>query len=351
MSRCRRSMFLSVTDLPVRESIPPVEVDLAQTLDVKDVVKVFPGRGSLFQHARGGVPAVRGVSLRLSQGETLGLVGESGSGKSTLGRIIVRLIAPTSGTVAFRGLEIAGLRGKALRGVRSELQMVFQDPYSSLDPRMSIFEIVAEPISRQRHLSRAETSRRVFEVLDMVGLSKTHASRRPAEFSGGQRQRIGIARALAPSPSVIVLDEPVSSLDVSIQAQVLNLLEDLQKELRVSYLFISHDLSVVRHVADRVAVMYLGRIVEVGSVDQIFEQPAHPYTKALLSAAPLVDSWRMAASERIILKGEPPSPVDPPSGCAFRARCWKAEKICAGEVPLLQSRRATQAVACYMPLT
>jgi oligopeptide transport system ATP-binding protein len=309
-------------------------------LQVRDLVKHFPlTEGILFKKQVGAVRAVDGVSFDLAKGETLGVVGESGCGKSTLARLLMALEKPTSGSVLFEGQDMAKLEGKALRDMRRNIQIVLQDPYTSLNPRMTVADIVGEPF--EIHPSAApkgDRRRKVQELLDVVGLNPEHINRYPHQFSGGQRQRIGIARGLALRPRVIICDEPVSALDVSVQAQVVNLLEKLQDEFGLSYIFIAHDLSVVRHIADRVAVMYLGKVVEMGDEDEIYSHPTHPYTQALLSAVPVPDPTMRGKGEQIILTGDVPSPANPPSGCRFRTRCWKAQDVCATDVPELVER-------------
>jgi oligopeptide/dipeptide ABC transporter ATP-binding protein len=323
--------------------------DEAHLLDVRDLVMNFPIKGGgLFRHTVGYVQAVSGVSLTLDPGETLGIVGESGCGKSTTGRAILQLHKPTSGSVRFGGRELTDLSVKAMRPIRRDLQIVFQDPYASLNPRMPVNDIVAEPLKVHGLWKDERSGRdRVAELLRLVGLNPEHGNRYPHEFSGGQRQRVGIARALALEPKLLVLDEPVSALDVSVQAGVVNLLEDLQDRLGLAYLFIAHDLSVVRHISDRVAVMYLGWVVETGLRDKVYDEPMHPYTQALLSAAPAADPELEHRRERIILQGDVPSPVNPPSGCRFRTRCWKAQDICAVEVPQLIDHGNGNLVRCH----
>ena len=323
-------------------------------LEAVDLVKHFPVRSTSVRRAsREYVHAVDGISLEVRRGETLGIVGESGCGKSTLGRLLVRLHEPTSGTIRFDGTDITSLSRRELRPFRRQMQMIFQDPYASLNPRKRVGQIVGDPFQIHREGSRGEVRGRVQELLEVVGLSADHINRYPHEFSGGQRQRIGVARALALSPRLIVADEPVSALDVSIQAQVVNLLDDLQDEFHLTYVFIAHDLGVVRHVSDRIAVMYLGVIVESAPVDQLFERPIHPYSEALLSAIPEIDtddSNGRAPRARIVLEGEVPSPIDPPSGCRFHPRCRYATDICRTEQPVLTRYGSEHLAACHHPL-
>ncbi len=322
-----------------------------ELLIVRDLVKHFPVLGGVLRRVVGHVRAVDGVSFTLHEGECLGLVGESGSGKTTCGRCILRAIEPTSGEILFRAdgekfVNVLEAKGAELKRLRRQMQMVFQDPYSSLNPRMTVFDIVGEPLLVHGMRRRREREERVRELLAQVGLAPHHLRRYPHAFSGGQRQRIGIARALALNPRLIVADEPVSALDVSVQAQVLNLLAELQERLNLTYLFIAHDLTVVRHISDRIAVMYVGRLVELADVESLFEQPLHPYTEALLSAVPLPDPG--AKSRRVLLRGEVADPSNPPSGCHFHPRCNYAEEICREEVPELVELHPGRFVRCHL---
>jgi len=318
-------------------------------IDVKGLKVHFPIKGGIFGRTVANVKAVDGVDLFIRQGETLGLVGESGCGKSTTGRAILQLIRPTEGSINFDGVELTKLSSEQVRKKRAEMQMVFQDPYGSLDPRYTVGQIVSEPLENFKRGNKSEVRDEVARLLEVVGLNPYYINRFPHEFSGGQRQRIGIARALALRPKLIVADEPVSALDVSIQAQVLNLLQGLQGEFGLTYLFVAHNLSVVKHISDRVAVMYLGRVVELAKSEDLYEMPLHPYTQALLSAIPVPDPDIEANRKRIILEGDVPSPVNPPSGCNFHPRCWKAQQICREVIPPLEEKQFNHYAACHFP--
>ena len=318
-------------------------------LDVRGLQMHFPvSKGVIFQSKVGEIKAVDGVSFQIMRGETLGLVGESGCGKTTIGRCILQLLKPTGGEVRFRGEDLTQLSGKEMRPLRKGLQVIFQDPYGSLNPRMTVGAIVEEPLIIHKIGDRNERKGKVQELFEVVGLNPNMMDRYPYEFSGGQRQRIGIARALAVNPTFIVCDEPVSALDVSIQAQVINLLRSLQERFDLTYLFIAHDLSVVRHISDRVAVMYLGKIVEITGRDELYRDPKHPYTRALLSAVPIPDPVVEASRERIILTGDVPSPIDPPKGCSFHPRCPFAMDVCREITPVLKQTTQGHSVACHL---
>ncbi len=317
-------------------------------VSVKDLKKHFPIiRGIVIQRQVGSVLAVDGVTFDIYRGETLGLVGESGCGKTTTGRTILQLYRPTAGKVILDGTDLTTTKAEPLRQMRQRMQMIFQDPFASLNPRMTIARIIGEPMRVHLSISTKERIERVKELLELVHLNTRFVNRYPHEFSGGQRQRIGIARALASNPEFIVCDEPISSLDVSIQAQIVNLLEDLQEQLELTYLFIAHDLSMVRHICDRVAVMYVGLIVELAEKEELYDNPLHPYTQALLSAVPIPDPKKTRARQRIILSGDVPSPVEPPSGCRFHTRCPIAEAICSTEIPMWREIEPDHGVACH----
>ncbi|MBO3649841.1 MULTISPECIES: ABC transporter ATP-binding protein [Bacillus amyloliquefaciens group] len=318
-------------------------------LELKDVKKYFPIRSGFFQRKVGDIKAIDGVSFSLKRGETLGIVGESGCGKSTAGRTMIRLYKPTDGRILFKGQDISGLSEEKLRkSVRKNIQMVFQDPFASLNPRKTLRSIIKEPFQTHHMYSMSERNERVEELLAKVGLHPSFANRYPHEFSGGQRQRIGIARALTLNPELIIADEPVSALDVSIQAQVINLMEELQDEFNLTYLFISHDLSVVRHISDRVGVMYLGKMMELTDKHELYGNPLHPYTQALLSSVPVTRKKDAVKRERIILKGELPSPANPPKGCVFHTRCPMAKPICKEQIPAFEEAAPGHYVACHL---
>ncbi len=333
---------ISASDLPGSAPGEPL-------LTVRHLTKHFPvTKGAILRRQVGAIHAVDDVSFAVQRGETFGLVGESGCGKSTTARLILKLIAATSGDVEFDGRPIFPLGAKETRALRAEMQIVFQDPFASLNPRHTVGQIVAEPMIVQGK-GRKEARARVEELLELCGLNREHAGRYPHEFSGGQRQRVGVARALALNPKLVILDEPVSALDVSIQAQIVNLLEDLQARLKLTYVFIAHDLSVVRHISDKVGVMYLGQLVEVADRDRLYEHPKHPYTVALLSAVPIPDPQKERQRQRIILKGDVPSPANPPPACRFHTRCWKAQEICRTEAPPLEQKAPGHWAACHFP--
>ena len=329
----------------------PSPDDRRPLVRVSGVKKYFPiTQGIIFQREIGRVHAVDGVDLEVAPGETLGIVGETGCGKSTLARLICRLLPVTEGTIEFDGQDITNLKGNQLRQLRREIQMIFQDPYSSLNPRKRVGAIIGDPFEIHGLADGKELKKRVQELMEVVGLNPEHYNRFPAEFSGGQRQRIGVARALALRPKLVICDEPVSALDVSIQAQVINLLEELQNEFKLTYIFIAHDLSVVRHVSNRVGVMYLGKVVELADARRLYAEPKHPYTGALLSAIPVPDPDTAQQRERVILVGDVPSPIDPPSGCRFHPRCPKAQERCVHEEPLLELKAGGDLAACHFPL-
>ena len=345
--------MIRVSDTPVsgKPVDPPSLRSHPETiLRVTDLCKHFPQRRpGIISRADAPVKAVDGMTFDIGRGETVGLVGESGCGKSTAGRTLLRLLEPTSGTIEFAGKDVTKVSGRELRRLRREMQMIFQDPFGSLNPRHTVGKIIAAPYSIQGITPEGGVRKAVQELMERVGLNPEHYNRYPHEFSGGQRQRIGVARAIALHPQLIVCDEPVSALDVSIQAQVINLLEDIQDEQKLAYIFVAHDLSVVRHISDRVIVMYLGKIMEEADRDTLYAEPLHPYTHALLSAVPVPDPRRAAARERILLFGDLPSPQNPPSGCVFRTRCPKAQEVCAVEMPVLVEIEPGHRVACHFP--
>ncbi len=340
-------MTATASDGRAEDTAEPADAEAL--LSVSGLRKHFPVVRGLRQQTVGAVKAVDGLDFSVRPGETLGLVGESGCGKTTTGRLLVRLDEPTEGTIRFQGKDITHTKGNALRRIRRDVQMVFQDPYSSLNPRHTVGTIVGAPFKLQGIKTDRGTKRTVQDLLELVGLNPEHYNRYPHEFSGGQRQRIGIARSLALRPKLIIADEPVSALDVSIQAQIINLMEDLQDELGLTYVVIAHDLSVVRHISDRVAVMYLGKIVELADRTALYEQPMHPYTVALLSAVPLADPDQRGKRERIRLSGDIPSPLDPPPACRFHTRCWKAQEVCSVDEPPLVELAPGHQVACHFP--
>jgi oligopeptide/dipeptide ABC transporter ATP-binding protein len=346
------SAFAEQTPKSSQQAEPPPGGSTGPLVRVRDLVKHFPlTRGIIFQRKIGAVRAVDGVSFDIERGETLGIVGETGCGKSTTARLLMRLLEATAGQIDFEGRDVTHLKGAALKVVRREVQMIFQDPYSSLNPRKTIGSIIAEPFAIHGLLpEKAERKSEVQRLMETVGLNPEHYNRYPHEFSGGQRQRIGVARALALNPKLLIADEPVSALDVSIQAQVLNLLRDLQRRLGLTVVFIAHDLSVVRHMCDRVAVMYLGRIVEIGPGDALYGFPRHPYTGALLAAVPVADP-SLHGSERRPLGGDVPSPANPPSGCRFHTRCPKAQELCSTQEPQLEDKGSGTLAACHFPLS
>jgi len=317
-------------------------------LEVKDLVKHFPIGGGFFGQGQQIVHAVNGINFKVKKGETLGLVGESGCGKSTAGRTIIRLYEPTNGQIFFEGQDVTKAYGDDLLNLRRKMQMIFQDPYASLNPRMTVGDIVGEGLDIHKLASGQARTDRIYELLEVIGLNPEHANRFPHEFSGGQRQRIGIARALSVNPRLIICDEPISALDVSIQAQIVNMLEELQEKMGLTYLFIAHDLSMVKHISHRIAVMYLGRIVELSGSFELYKNPQHPYTQALLSAIPIPDPRVEATRKRIVVQGTVPSPIDPPSGCYFRTRCPYVKAVCAEEVPQLKELGNNHVAACHL---